>query len=233
MDLAEVLSVRDLGDVAAPDGFDARERLATMLASAQEDLLIVLGGDNAATWLALAALAGGAYANFGLVTLDAHLDLRDGRSNGSPVRQLLDEGLDPAAVVQVGLGDFSNSPAYARRAVARGLTAIPRRAFYDETPEVLARQALSVAGAGGRRVYVDLDLDVVDRASVPGCPAAAPGGLSPEQIRRFAREIARDPRVVAVDLTEIDVERDINETTVHLGALIVLELLAGVAERSA
>jgi len=50
---------------------------------------------------------------FGLITLDAHLDMRDGRSNGSPVRQLLEEGLDGRHVVQVGLGDYTNSPAYA------------------------------------------------------------------------------------------------------------------------
>ena len=40
------------------------------------------------------ALSGGEYANYGLVTLDAHLDMRDGVSNGSPVRQLLEDGLD-------------------------------------------------------------------------------------------------------------------------------------------
>ena len=231
-DLAELVSVRDLGDLATPDDPNAHERLGAMLAGVDDDLLIVLGGDNAATWLALAALAQDALSNFGLVTLDAHLDLRDGRSNGSPVRQLIEEGLDPKSVVQVGLGEFSNSPAYARRALSMGLTSIPRRAFYDEAPEALARRALAVAGAGGRRVYVDLDLDVVDRAAAPACPAAAPGGLSAEEIRRFAREIARDSRVAAVDLTEMDVERDVNETTVRLAALVVLELLAGVAERS-
>jgi len=57
-------------------------------------LRLILGGDNAATWHALRALSGGDYSNIGLVTLDAHLDMRDGVSNGSPVRQLLEEGLD-------------------------------------------------------------------------------------------------------------------------------------------
>ena len=67
-------------------------------------LRLILGGDNAATWHALRAISGGDYSNFGLVTLDAHLDMRDGVSNGSPVRQLLDEGLDGHHVVQVGTG---------------------------------------------------------------------------------------------------------------------------------
>lgn len=231
-DLADKLSLHDLGDVASPDAPGARERFTMLLADAPGDLTIVLGGDNAVTWLALGSMARDDWSTCGLVTLDAHLDLRDGRSNGSPVRQLLDEGLDPRAVVQVGIADFANSPAYARRARERGLSLIPRRAFYNETPEALARRALAVAGANARRVYVDLDFDVVDRSAVPGCPAAVPGGLSADELRRFAREVARDERVVMVDLAEIDVERDVNETTVRLAALVVLELLAGVAERT-
>ncbi|HEY7931303.1 MAG TPA: arginase family protein [Acidimicrobiales bacterium] len=231
-DLADALRVHDLGDALAPDEAGARERLAALLTGAPSELTIVLGGDNAVTWLALGALARDDWSTYGLVTLDAHLDLRDGRSNGSPVRQLLDEGLDPRAVVQVGIADFANSPAYARRARDAGLTSIPRRAFYHATPEELARRALEIAGANARRVYVDLDFDVVDRSVVPGCPAAAPGGLSADELRRFAREVARDERVVMVDLAEIDVERDVNETTVRLAALVVLELLAGVAERN-
>lgn len=230
-DLAGSVSVRDLGDVERPDDDGARERLRTMLAGASDDLLIVLGGDNAATWLGAGALFDGALANVGLITLDAHLDLRDGRSNGSPVRQLLDEGLTPSAVVQVGLAEFANAPEYARRARDHGLTSIARRAFDEETPEALAQRALAIAGADNRAIYVDLDFDVVDRSAVPGCPAAAPGGISPHELRRFARAVARDARVVAVDLTEIDVERDVNEATVRLGALVVLELLAGVSER--
>lgn len=231
-DLAGSINVRDLGDVERPDEDGARERLRTMLADASDDLVIVLGGDNAATWLGAGALFDGALAKAGLITLDAHLDLRDGRSNGSPVRQLLDEGLAPGAVVQVGLAEFANAPAYARRARDLGLTSIARRAFDDETPEALAQRALAIAGDDDRPIYVDLDFDVVDRSAVPGCPAAAPGGISPHELRRFARAVARDERVVAVDLTEIDVERDVNDATVRLAALVVLELLAGVCERT-
>ncbi len=231
-DLASSINVRDLGDVERPDDDGARERLRAMLTGERDDLVVVLGGDNAATWLGAGALFDGALASAGLITLDAHLDLRDGRSNGSPVRQLLEEGLAPTAVVQVGLAEFANAPAYARRAHERGLTSIARRDFDVETPEALAARALAIAGADDRAIYVDLDFDVVDRAAVPGCPAAAPGGISPHELRRFARALARDERVVAVDLTEIDVERDVNEVTVRLAALVVLELLAGVCERA-
>jgi len=74
---------------AAPSGSRWRWRGGTEHCAA-----IDTRGDNAATWHALRALSGGDYSNYGLVTLDAHLDMRDGVSNGSPVRQLLEDGLD-------------------------------------------------------------------------------------------------------------------------------------------
>jgi len=101
--------------------------------------------------------------------------MREGRSNGSPVRQLLNEGLDPRHVVQVGLGDFSNSAAYAYESLDKGVRIIERDAFHRQDAASIARHALEIASHGGRKVYVDIDLDAADRSVVPGCPAAAPG----------------------------------------------------------
>ena len=234
VDLAEHIRLVDYGDVDEPDGEAGAQRVGVAVSSLDPalDLVVVLGGDNAATWLALRALSAGDYTGYGLVTLDAHLDMRDGVSNGSPVRQLLDDGLDASHVVQVGLADFSNSAPYARSALARGLSVISRDELRSSSIEDAARRAVSVAGAGGRRVYVDVDVDAADRSVAPGCPAAAPGGLSADELRRFVRCVAEEPSVVAIDVTEIDVERDdADERTVRLGALLVLEALAGVRRR--
>jgi formiminoglutamase len=236
VDLSEVVALVDHGDVDDPDGDGGSERVARALAgvSAHEELTVILGGDNAATWHALRALGAESLGDFGLITLDAHLDMREGRSNGSPVRQLLDEGLDPLCVVQVGLGDFSNSAPYARRAHDAGATVIGRDAFRREDVAVIAQRALEIAGADGRKVYVDIDLDVADQSVVPGCPAAAPGGLSADEIRRFVREVTSSKSVVAIDFTEIDAEHDsIDRRTIRLAALLVLEALTGAQRRSA
>ena len=234
VDLAEFVALVDFGDVDAPDAEGGAERVATAMSGWDPDiaLRLILGGDNAATWHALRALSGGDYSNYGLVTLDAHLDMRDGVSNGSPVRQLLEEGLDAHHVVQVGLADFSNSPAYARRAHDAGVTVISRDVLHHEPVEEAARRAVAIAGAGGRHVYVDIDMDAADRMTVPACPAAAPGGLSADEMRRFVRAVAVQHGVCAIDITEIDVERDsADQRTVRLAALLVLETLAGVRRR--
>ncbi len=234
IDLCETIALVDYGDVDDPDGDGATDRLDQLIASIDQRIAmtIVLGGDNAATWRTLHSLSGGDYTNFGLVTLDAHLDLRDGCSNGSPVRQLLEAGLDGHHVVQVGLADFSNSAIYAQRAHDAGISVISRDVMRHESVEEAARRAVGIAGAGGRRVYVDIDMDAADQAAVPGCPAAAPGGLSADEMRRFVREIGVQHAVCAIDITEIDVERDgPDQRTVRLAALLVLEALAGVRRR--
>jgi len=233
-DIAEAVTLVDFGDVDSPDGPGGFERVAEAMSGWDESvpLRLILGGDNAATWHCLRALSGGDYSNFGLVTLDAHLDMRDGVSNGSPVRQLLEEGLDGNHVVQVGLADFSNSAAYAQRAHDAGVTVISREVLHHEPVEAAARRAVGIAGVGGRHVYVDIDLDAADRMAVPGCPAAAPGGLSADEMRRFVRAISVQHGVRAIDFTEIDVDQDSpDQRTVRLGALLVLEALAGVRRR--
>lgn len=224
------LRVADAGDVAEPDGFEgeAAVREAARLAAARSRLVVAVGGDNSATY----GVAQGVGAT-GLITLDAHFDLRDGVSNGSPVRRLIEDGLDPARIVQIGIADFANSVAYARRAADYGITVIGlddarRRGAAD----VLA-EALEVAGAGGGGIHLDIDVDVCDRAVAPGCPASVPGGLAAWELRALARAAASDARLVSADIVEVDATADApDQRTVRLAALCVLELLAGLGVRA-
>ena len=234
VDLLELFTLVDYGNVQDPDGSGGFERVRSLVESISPEcvLTVILGGDNAATWHGLRSIAKNEIETFGLITLDAHHDLRDGTSNGSPVRQLLDSGLQAKNVVQVGIADFSNSAFYAKRARDAGISTISRDELRSVSIEEAAKRALNIAGANGQSIYVDIDVDVADRSVVPGCPAAAPGGLSADELRRFTRTVCADSRVKAIDITEIDVEKDsIDQRTVRLAALIVLEVLSGIEKR--
>ncbi|MBB3158856.1 formiminoglutamase [Microbacterium proteolyticum] len=158
VDLNAVLRIADAGDVAEPDGREGEARVRAAVAElASARLLIALGGDNSATY----AVAQGRRAR-GLVTLDAHFDLRDGESNGSPVRRLLAEGLDPRRVVQIGIADFANSAAYARRALDAGITVITLDEVRRRGIEAVVTDALRIASGG-------------DSPHDAGAPDAGPG----------------------------------------------------------
>src|SRR5690606_40718487 len=93
----------------------------------------------------------------GLVTVDAHYDLRDGRSNGSPVRRLIEAGLDGRRVVQVGISDFANSAEYAARARDLGITVVLRDELAVRPMDDVMAEALELASSAGGPVHVDLD----------------------------------------------------------------------------
>ena len=220
----EKVSLRDAGDVTSPDGDEAGAIAQLKSIAAKSSLLIALGGDNSITYSGVQATQ-----STGLISLDAHYDLRDGISNGSPVRRLIEAGLSGKKVVQIGIADFSNSPEYAKRAKDLGITVIPRSELRSKSVKEIWALALSVAGD---KVFVDFDMDVCDRSVVPACPAAAPGGISADELRQFAFLAGSSPSVVGADITEIDATKDsADERTVRLAALVVLELAAGFSTR--
>ena len=96
VDIARLRAV-DFGDVEAPDFAEGEARVAdSVRRTAGARLLVALGGDNSATFSVARAVWGDSIRTAGLVTLDAHHDLRDGISNGSPVRRLIEAGLEAA-----------------------------------------------------------------------------------------------------------------------------------------
>jgi formiminoglutamase len=234
LDLAE-LSCCDIGDVSSPDGSDGETRVAEAVARARDArLLVAVGGDNSLTYSVMRARVPD-LGRAGLITLDIHHDLRDGVSNGSPVRRLIEAGLDGRRVVQLGIADFSNSPAYAARARELGITVVPlaRLAEASETDlATIAARALTIAAAGGGHVHLDVDVDVCDRSVAPACPASAPGGLSAARLRRLVALIARDKCIRSVDIAEVDASADAADgRTVRLAALLVLEAAGGLLLR--
>lgn len=227
LDLNEALRVADAGDIDEPDGpaGEASVRAAVAALRERAGLAIGLGGDNSITY----AMAQGAGAS-GLITIDAHFDLRDGVSNGSPVRRLVEEGLDPRRIVQLGIADFANSAAYAQRATDLGITVVTLDEVRRRGAADVVAEALDVAGADGGAIHLDIDVDVCDRSVAPGCPASVPGGLAAWELRALVRATASDPRVRSADIVEVDATADAADgRTVRLAALCVLELLAGKA----
>jgi formiminoglutamase len=230
----ENLVFADAGDVSEPDGPEGEARAIAAVARAAEraSLVVAVGGDNALTVPAALGAWGNDLSRAGLVTLDAHHDLRDGVSNGSPVRRLIEAGLSGRRVVQIGIADFANSPAYAERAADYGITVIRRDELHRRPLEDIMEEAFSIAGGAGGPIHVDLDVDVCDRSVAPGCPASVPGGLAAWELRLAARLAGAHPEVRSLDLAEVDATADTPDgRTVRLTALCVLEAAAGVAAR--
>lgn len=230
---ADSLERADFGDIVDPDGDEAGAIDHIRRAATASRLLVAIGGDNALTVPVAVGSWGEDAATAGLITVDAHLDVRHGRSNGSPVRRLVDEfGLDPTRIVQIGIAEFANSVDYIEQVQSWGVTVITRDDVERRGVDVVVAEALAVAGGAGGPIHVDLDIDACDRSVAPACPASIPGGFSAYEMRQFARQFARSDAVRSIDLAEVDAAEDTPDgRTVRLTALCVLEALAGVLER--
>jgi formiminoglutamase len=230
-DLCE-LSAQDYGDldVAGLMPEEAFEPVRAGVARAWRDAeaVIVLGGDNSITLPGCRALGDRA----GLITFDAHLDLRDlegGLSNGNPIRALLRAGLSGGNIVQIGVQAFANSATYASVAAEAGIRVVTADQVRLQGVDAVVRDALKSLAV--EAVYVDMDLDVLDRAYSPATPGSRPGGLTPWELRRAARLCGVDGRVRAIDFVEVDPEKDVADQTVLAAAACMLSFVSGVHER--
>jgi formiminoglutamase len=232
VDLRE-LKITDLGDVTGADSRNGKKVIAKKVNGLLDKygLLIALGGDNSITYTVTAGLFGD-LSRVGLITLDAHHDLRDGNSNGSPVWRLIQAGLPGKNIAQIGISDFANSKEYSSRAKEAGIFVITRAQLRNKSIADAMKQAFAHLGRNVDHIYVDLDVDVCDRSVAPACPAATPGGISADELRQAAFLAGGNYKVRAVDITEVDPKRDSkDERTVRLAALLVLEIAAGYKTR--
>ncbi|MBS1704406.1 MAG: agmatinase family protein [Armatimonadetes bacterium] len=229
------LPVSDSGDVSLLGDIAIQHRQIRKQVAELHGRTVLLGGDNGITWPALMGMADRLnlpLASIGLITLDAHLDLRTletGPMNGNPVRGLLSEGLPGTNIVQIGIQSFANSPEYQAIATESGITQylvedVEAHGIESVMVESIARLAHCDA------IYFDLDLDVMDRAFAPGCPGSRPGGITPSQARKAARIAGCEPKVQAMDLVELDPTIDQNDTTALAGAACLLEFCAGTLQ---
>ena len=227
------LKITDLGDVTGADSNNGKKVIAKKVNGLLDKygLLIALGGDNSITYTVASGLFGD-LSRVGLITLDAHHDLRDGNTNGSPVWRLIQAGLPGKNIVQIGISDFANSKEYSTRAKEAGIFVITRAQLRNKSIADAMKQAFAHLGRNVDHIYVDLDVDVCDRSVAPASPAATPGGISADELRQAAFLAGANYKVRAVDITEIDPKRDSkDERTVRLAALLVLEIAAGYKTR--
>lgn len=231
------LRIRDRGNVPieALTPADAFEPLrdAALACTSQHALTLLLGGHNGVTRPAAHGL-GVPLDEVGLITLDAHFDLRDtdeGPMNGNPVRCLLEDGLPGRNICQIGLAPYANSPAMHRIAREAGIgvsTIADVRGFgiIRLLDDALARLAHVSA------MMVDFDIDVIDRSQCPGAPGARPGGMPVDMFFAAARHLARQEKVRLVDLTEFDPALDVSDITALTAGRWVCDILAGFAART-
>lgn len=206
--------------------------LRDAVAAQSRALIVIAGGNNAVTRPGVHGL--GDLAKTGLITLDAHFDLRDtdcGLTNGNPVRALIEDGMPGAHIAQIGIAPFANTRRAHEFAAAQGITVRTIADVKACGAVALIEEAIDLLSVRCERIYVDFDIDVIDRAQCPGAPGARPGGMTADDFFAAARAIGASQRVAAVDLTEFDPSLDVSDITALTAGRWFAEILAGFSLR--
>ena len=217
----ETVNIKDFGNiqhtVVAKEMLDMVEKITTELRKTDK-LLVILGGEHLLTL--------GSYMSFpketGYVVFDAHYDLRDEYANtklshAAYLRRIVEErGADN--IVHVGARSF----------VKEELEFLTKHKINSISDKEIrlgnATRLLKDAISSFDKLYVSIDLDVID-------PAFAPGVGNPEAVGITSRELydmitsLENNQIVGSDVVELNPSFD-NGSTSSLAAKMISTIIA-------
>lgn len=220
----------DMGDVAF-DGGDYGAYAAAITARArhlwrQGTQLLVIGGDHGVTIPVVDALdAVGEPVH--ILHIDAHLDWREDvggvrRGYSSPL-QWASKVKAVSGMTQIGLRAIGS----ARAREVEAARAYGSHLFSAEQIHVDGMDPVFATIPNDRPVYVTIDADGLDPSEAPAVMAPTPGGIYFRQLAPLLRAVARQNRIVGMDIVEIAPSYDFaNGLTSVIAGRLFLNLLS-------
>jgi formiminoglutamase len=229
------IKVVDFGDVQVhpTDMEESIERLrisvGEMLSRNACNRYILLGGDHGVSYPSIRSFSQ-QYGEIGVIQWDAHHDVRNledgGRTNGTPFRSLIEGGhLKGENLVQIGIRDYANAKVYHDYAKNKGITVHTMEDVEISGIVPIIKKELDRLSKKVDIIYLSVDMDVVDQAFAPGCPAIGPGGITSRELLTSISAAASHPKVKAMDIVEIDPSKDFRDITSRLAAAAMLRFM--------
>jgi agmatinase len=221
----EELSVHDAGDMLLPFGnaaksLDRIEALADQLF--QDDKFPVgLGGEHLVSWAVVKA-AHKKWKDLTVIHIDAHADLREEYegetlSHSTPIRKI-SRLLGPENVYSFGI----------RSGMKEEFTYAETSGMHMSRFDVAEPLKKKLPELEGRKVYVTLDIDVLDPAYAPGTGTPEAGGITSKELLEALHAIASSGvEVVGCDLVEVSPAYDHSEKTAVAAAKMIREMMLG------
>jgi agmatinase len=189
-------------------------------------LPVVIGGDHSINIPCIEAFEG--HAPFHLLQIDAHLDFVDERhgvtrGHGNPMRRAAEKPW-VSGLTQVGIRNVSS--------IAKdGYDAA--RAMGSDILSVRQARVLGAAGVAERLpadapVYISIDIDGFCPSIAPGTGTPSHGGFLYYEVLEILQIVAREHRIVGIDLVEVAPDYDPTGSTSILAAQLLMNLLGFV-----
>ena len=240
----EVLTVVDAGDAPIVPGRPERslrvihEKVRRVARAGA--IPVVLGGDHAVTFPSAAAVARVADpASIGIVHFDAHADTAADQwgsliGHGQPMRRLIEEGwVAGPNFVQVGLRGYWPDRETFDWMRSQGFRWHTQVEIDERGLDAVIDDAIAEALDGPDRIYLSVDIDVVDPGMAPGTGTPESGGLLGRELLRAVRRIVGSVDLAGMDVVEVSPPYDHAEITAMLATNVVMEAISALAARRA
>ena len=188
---------------------------------------VLIGGEHSVSIGSVKALAdtedSGDLSDITIIHLDAHRDIIDEYigekdSHATIMRRVHD--LNPKELVQIGIRSFSIEEKEFVESQDNIVSFLAKDLFDDF--EILLNKLSSIEG----KVYVSIDMDVIDPAFAPSVGNPTPNGLHPVDIENIFDALANNENVdiIGFDLVEVASDK-LGDITAVLAAKIVYDFL--------
>jgi len=224
--------IADVGDAdilpTNPADTFANITAATRAILARGALPVIIGGDHAVTFPVVRAFDEAGLGPLYVVHFDAHLDYMPFVHGLSMTNQHAFRHIrampNVATITQVGIRSIRGTETMLADSLRDGNRVVTMEELRDVTIAGLAESIPEDA-----RVYVSIDIDVLDLPLVPGCVSAEPGGLRYEELRAALFALAERADVIGFDLVEVNPMLDVGTgVTSYLAAHTIVEFLARI-----
>ena len=223
----EGIRLADCGDVliASGDVQLSQERITAAVRKIAEHgaLPVAVGGDHSISFPVGRGVAE-AHGKLDVVHIDAHPDFADSIygskfQHGSQLRRLSEL---PATGHIAALGLRSVDRDQYEDMKRLGVSFASTRALLEEGPSAVVNRLVPPA----EKLYVSIDIDVLDGGLVPATTLPEPGGINYRQLRELLDAIAKKGRVVGFDIVETSAAQADLNTAMTTAWLIIHFLTA-------
>jgi agmatinase len=186
--------------------------------------LYSLGGDHVVTYALLRAHAK-KYGPLALIHFDAHpdtwSDTNKNHYHGNFVSYAIDDGLiDPGSSIQIGIRTVAPNPHKISQVDAAQCLKLGVDGVIAKINKIV----------GSRKVYLSLDIDVLDPSHAPGTGTPVPGGIASRELYLMLRGLA-GVNIVGADIVEVSPPYDHADITANAAAGALQQLLCLQAQR--
>jgi agmatinase len=243
IEIFDHLSVVDYGDAITRHGMWEESRQAiyrkVQEVSSRGITPVILGGDHSVTYPAVTAVCEThGFGEVAMIHFDAHADTAyaiEGNmaSHGAMMRRIIESGAIPGdRFLQLGLRGYWPGEEDQKWMRKNNLKHYMMQEFWERGSMPVLDDVIHHAKSVAPKVYISIDIDVLDPGFAPATGTPEPGGFAPIDLLRIIRRLSLELDVVGFDVMEVAPAYDHADVTVNNAHRLIWEFFAASAVKN-